>query len=63
MLKGWKTLALAAGVAVVGALQQLDWITLVTTENAGWVATGLGVAMAVLRLFTDTPPASGEPKA
>lgn len=61
MLKGWKTLAVSLAVTVVGALQTLDWATLVTTETAGYVLTGLGIAMAVLRLVTDTPAGPEEP--
>lgn len=57
-LKGWKTLVVAILVTVVGALQSMDWATLVTTETAGFVLTVLGVTMAVLRFLTDSPVAS-----
>jgi hypothetical protein len=60
MLKGYRTLIAAALVAVVGALQGLDWTSLLPANPraAGWVVTALGIAMMALRAVTTTPVAS-----
>jgi hypothetical protein len=57
MLKGYRTLIVAAAIAIVGALQGLDWVSLLpgNSQAAGWVVTGLGIAMMVLRTITTTP--------
>ena len=55
MLTGWKTLIVAALVALVGVAQQADWVTLVGSKDSGYVIAGIGVLMAVLRLITSTP--------
>lgn len=58
-MTGYKTIIVAALVAVFGALQGLDWVHLLpmTTgpETAGWIATGIGVVMGILRFLTNTP--------
>jgi hypothetical protein len=61
MLKGWKTFIVAALVALAGVAQQADWISLIGPTNAGYVLTGVGVLMAILRLLTNTPAGSGTP--
>jgi hypothetical protein len=60
MLKGYRTLIVAASIAVIGALQGLDWVSLLpgNSQAAGWVVTGLGIAMMVLRTITTTPVAT-----
>jgi hypothetical protein len=60
MLKGYRTLIVAASIAVIGALQGLDWVSLLpgNSQSAGWVVTGLGIAMMVLRTITTTPVAT-----
>jgi hypothetical protein len=60
MLKGYRTLIIAIGIAVVGAQQGLDWISLLpgNSQAAGWIVTGLGVAMMILRTITTTPVAT-----
>jgi hypothetical protein len=55
MLKGWKTLIFSAGVALIGVLQAADWVSLLGSETAGYVVTGIGIVSAVLRFMTDTP--------
>jgi hypothetical protein len=63
MLKGWKTIAVALGVGVVGALQTVGWVDLIPTAYIGPVTLGLGFLMAYLRsqsdttVFTNTSPA------
>lgn len=56
-MTGYKTMIVAALVAMVGALQGLDWLSLLPsgTEAVGWVTTGLAVVMMVLRALTTTP--------
>jgi hypothetical protein len=55
MLKGWKTLAFNAGLAVLGVLQAADWVDLLGSEKAGIAVTAIGIIGAVLRFMTDTP--------
>lgn len=55
MLKGWKTLAFNAGLAVFGVLQTADWVDLLGSERAGIAVTAIGVIGAILRFMTDTP--------
>jgi hypothetical protein len=63
MLKGWKTIAVAVGVGVVGALQTVGWVDLIPAPYVGPVVLGLGFVMAYLRsqsdttVFTNTSPA------
>lgn len=55
MLKGWKTLAFNAGLAVFGVLQTADWVDLLGSERAGIALTAIGIIGAILRFMTDTP--------
>lgn len=63
-MTGYRTLIAAAVVAALGALQGLDWVTLVTNPKAfGWTAAGLGIVMAVFRAITSTPVGGSPPSA
>jgi hypothetical protein len=55
MLKGWRTLAFNAGLAVFGVLQAANWVDLLGSTKAGIAVTVIGVVGAVLRYVTDTP--------
>mgnify|MGYP005870609021 FL=1 len=55
MLKGWKTLAFNAALAVLGVLQAADWVDLLGSERAGIAITVIGIVGAILRFMTDTP--------
>ena len=55
MLKGWKTLAFNAGLAVFGVLQAADWVDLLGSDRAGIAVTAIAVVGAILRFMTDTP--------
>lgn len=59
-LKGKRTFIVAAGVAVVGALQTLDYTEVVNEQNAGVVLIVLGAVGAILRLYTNTAPGKSE---
>lgn len=56
MLDGYKTALAAVAVAVVGALQGLDWASLIPNDpqTVGWIVSGIGVVMFVLRTVTKT---------
>ena len=55
-MQGWRTMAAAGVVAVLGVLQGFDWVTLVNSPKSfGWAAAGTGVLFAVLRAITTTP--------
>lgn len=56
MLQGWKTLIFGVGVAVVGVLQTFDFSTVISDPKVvGYITTGIGVAVIVLRTLTSTP--------
>lgn len=63
MLTGYKTVIVAVLVAIIGALQGLDWVNLMPagSQAVGWVTTALGVIMFVLRAVTTTPLGSDKP--
>ena len=54
-MKGWKTILLAASVAVIGALEALDWTNIIKGDNAEFIIAIIGVAFAYLRSVTNTP--------
>ncbi len=55
-MQGYRTMIAAAVVALLGVLQGLDWVTLVSNPKAfGWTAAGVAVVMAVFRAITTTP--------
>jgi len=55
MLKGWKTLTVALAITVFGALEAFDFTAFLTADIAGYVTTGIGIVMFVLRALTTTP--------
>jgi cytochrome c biogenesis protein CcdA len=57
MLKGWKTLLVAMGIAMVGAAQAngAAWAEVLGPANAGYVTMVLGFVMGFLRSITTTP--------
>lgn len=59
-LKGKRSFILAAIVAVLGALQTLDWSQVVTEENAGVVLIVIGALIAIVRQYTNTAPGKSE---
>lgn len=62
MLKGYRTLIFSVALAIVGALQGLDWASLLpdNPQAVGWVITVIGVTAAALRAVTTGP--LGPPK-
>ena len=62
-MTGYRTLIVAVVVAIGGALNGLDWVQLMPNDPkvAGWIMSGLGVVMGLMRLVTTTP-IGGEPK-
>lgn len=56
-MKGWKTYAAAALVALGGVIAQTDWIAFLADPKAGAVAIGSAILMAVMRKITNGPPA------
>lgn len=57
MLSGYRTALVAAVIAVLGALQGLDWLSLLPSDPkaVGWVTAGIGAIMMFLRSITTTP--------
>lgn len=57
MLTGWKTVIVGALVTLFGFAQGLDWIHLLPNNPTlvGWIVSGLGVVMVILRGLTSTP--------
>lgn len=54
-LKGWRTVLLSTLIAVVGVLQTTDWATIVGPSQVGPTMLAIAIAVAVLRVLTDTP--------
>ena len=54
-MKGWKTLIFGAALAVFGVMESFDWTSVVSEGTAGYIVTGIGVAVMVLRALTTTP--------
>jgi len=56
-IKGWKTLAFALVMAVLGVMQTFDWTTVVPQDKtwSGAVMIGIGAVIAALRMVTTTP--------
>ena len=54
-MKGWRTLVLNLGVAAFGVLEVTDWTTILGSDKAGLMVTGIAVANMILRSFTTTP--------
>jgi hypothetical protein len=56
MLKGYRTIIIGAALAVLGFLQSQDLTAIISNpQTAGYVVSGIGVVMMVLRKMTDTP--------
>jgi hypothetical protein len=56
-VNGYKTIATAALIAVLGVLQQTDLTEIVGVKQAGLWLLGIGILMAVLRVISNGPPA------
>lgn len=54
-MKGYKTLIASALITVVGGLQQIGVINLVPENFQGVAIAGIGLVMALLRLYTTSP--------
>ena len=54
-MKGKRTAIISLLIAILGAIQGFDFITIVDNpQTAGWIATGIGVVMFGLRAITDS---------
>ena len=60
MLKGFRTVLVAAALVVLGGLETFNVTDYVTTENAGIALAAVGLLVAVLRKFTTTPLGQAE---
>lgn len=54
-MSGFRTLIVSALVGIFGVLNGLDWTSTLGSTKAGWIVTGIGAVMAILRVFTTTP--------
>lgn len=56
-MTGWKTLIFGAALALLGFLQGVDWASIIPNDPdlVGWMTSGVGVAVMVLRFFTKSP--------
>ena len=55
-MTGFRTFLFSAAVAVLGALESLNWTSVVNEQTAGVVLIVIGAAVAVLRSVTRTAP-------
>ena len=53
-MKGWRTLVLNVGIAVLGVLEVTDWTSLLGSDKAGLAVTAVAVANILLRALTTT---------
>jgi hypothetical protein len=56
IMKGYRTFIVSALMAIFGVLAIVDWNLVIDNPQAGGVAVFSAVVMAVLRVFTTTPP-------
>lgn len=63
-MKGYRTFIVSAIMAIFGVLAIADWNAIIDNPQAGVVALLSAVVMAILRVFTTTPPgvAADDPK-
>jgi threonine/homoserine efflux transporter RhtA len=54
-LAGWETVGVSVLLAVLGILQQADWIHLVPMQYIGATTAVIGGVMFALRMVTNTP--------
>jgi hypothetical protein len=56
-MQGYRTLAVAVAIAVAGALQAFDWVTVIPQDKTwtGIAMLAVGAVMAGLRYVTTTP--------
>jgi len=55
LFAGKKTAFVSLLLVIFGAIQGFDWASLVTDpQMVGWMTTGIGVVMFVLRAVTST---------
>jgi hypothetical protein len=63
MFKGYRTFMVSLMVAIFGILQMTNWDAFFADPKAGAVALASAIIMAVMRLFTTTPPGQATPPA
>jgi len=59
-MQGYRTYIASALLAIFGVLAATDWVSFLDNPQAGTVAVGSAVLMAVLRSITTTPPGKKE---
>ena len=63
-MKGFKMGVFGLLLTVLGALQGFEWTTIVSNPQvAGFIVSGIGAAIIVLRALTDTPMFKSTPDA
>lgn len=62
-MKGYRTLAFNAAVALVGFAQSLDWVSILGSERAGVALAAIALANMLLRAATDGPVGPSSPQA
>lgn len=54
-MNGFKTMIVALLITIFGALEAFDFTTYLDGDTAGYVTTGIGVVMMILRAVTKSP--------
>lgn len=62
MLEGYRTYLVSALIAIFGVLAATDWNSVIDNPQAGFVAIGAAIIMAIMRSITKTPPGPLLPK-
>lgn len=61
-MKGFKTMAVAALLVVLGAVEQMGLVDLIPDEYKGFAIAVIGAVMAGLRVITTTPVLEKDPQ-
>lgn len=62
-MKGYRTIAFNAVIALVGVAQSVDWVSILGSERAGVALALVALANMVLRKATDSPVGGARPAA
>ena len=56
MLTGYRTYIVSILIAIFGVLEMTNWNAILDNPQAGMVALGSAILMAIFRTITRTPP-------
>jgi len=60
-MKGYRTFLVSLMMAIFGILQMIDWDAFFADPKAGAITLASAIVMAIMRMFTNTPPGQADP--